>query len=139
MTTIDRTAATDAEFQARIARFGIFEEEERVERVARAIHHEQNRGASWHLAARYIRDEYLRLARAALAVIDADAERRGREQGDALRARELLAEALGALDTVTVWSGAMAAAHGGIGVRDYAEQTAASIRAALDPQTGGQR
>jgi hypothetical protein len=68
MTTIDRTAATDAEFQARIARFGIFEEEERVvEEVARAIHQEQNRGAHWDLTFDRVRDEYRRLAVAAVA------------------------------------------------------------------------
>jgi hypothetical protein len=66
MTVTDRTDASDEEFRARFDRFGIFAEERVVEEVARAIHQEQNRGASWKLAADYIRSEYRRLAAAAV-------------------------------------------------------------------------
>ncbi len=36
-----------------------------IERMAQAIHQEQNRGAQWGLARKYVRDEYCRLAVAA--------------------------------------------------------------------------
>jgi hypothetical protein len=64
-------AFTD-EQRARLARFEAAEDapESLRDRVAVAIHGEQNRGAAWTLTAGYVKAEYRRLADAAIAAME---------------------------------------------------------------------
>lgn len=66
-----RVDATSAEFDAALAGWEARPADEAgaVEQVARAIHQEQNRGAHWELTFERVRDEYRRLAVAALSAM----------------------------------------------------------------------
>ena len=73
---VDRSDAPDDQFAPLLARLESAEpvdagQDARVETVARAIHQEQNRGAHWELTFERVRDEYRRLATAALRQIEA--------------------------------------------------------------------
>jgi hypothetical protein len=97
-TFVDRSDATDEELQAAVARFGIFAEEERVERVARALADgdaEDHGVYTWDEAGDELHGDYRRAARHAIEAL-APADERAESVGivvAALVARAELAEA----------------------------------------------